>query len=139
MGLPSRRALEERLPKLSGTYTVAEELWADEVDGHARHRLPNGMRVVDVTHPDNPAMVDDSLIAFNDAHRVYLARTYAYVAAGSQGLAIVDIWAAASDQVAKDLLDGIGVEVIEAVLDLLESLTLWPRRRRNRRVRASRC
>ena len=26
-----------------------------------------------------------------DAQRVYLARTYAYVAAGKQGLAIVDI------------------------------------------------
>jgi hypothetical protein len=30
-------------------------------------------------------------VALSDAKRVYLARTYAYVAAGSEGLAIVDI------------------------------------------------
>jgi hypothetical protein len=33
----------------------------------------------------------DSRIPLEDAQRVYLARTYAYVAAGKQGLAIVDI------------------------------------------------
>ena len=47
--------------------------------------------MVDVTHPDSPALVDNSLVPFDDANRVYLARTYAYVAAGNQGLAIVDI------------------------------------------------
>ena len=30
-----------------------------------------------------------------DAQRIYVARTYAYVAAGADGLAIVDVWKAA--------------------------------------------
>ena len=50
-----------------------------------------GMRVVDVTHPEKPKVVRDSLVRLDDAHRVYLARTYAYVAAGKQGLAIIDV------------------------------------------------
>ena len=50
-----------------------------------------GMRVIDVTHPDKPVEVKGSLVEFKDAHRVYVARTYAYVAAGKQGLAIVDV------------------------------------------------
>jgi hypothetical protein len=49
-----------------------------------------GLRVVDVTHPEQPKVLP-ALIPLADAHRVYLARTYAYVAAGAQGLAIVDI------------------------------------------------
>ncbi|MCG6889500.1 MAG: hypothetical protein LJE92_07930 [Gammaproteobacteria bacterium] len=50
-----------------------------------------GMRVVDVTHPDKPMVVSNSLVRLDDAHRVYVARTYAYVAAGKQGLAIIDV------------------------------------------------
>jgi len=50
-----------------------------------------GMRVVDVTHPDKPKVVRNSLVRLDDAHRVYVARTYAYVAAGKQGLAIIDV------------------------------------------------
>jgi hypothetical protein len=50
-----------------------------------------GMRVVDVTHPDKPKLVENSLVRLEDAHRVYVARTYAYVAAGKQGLAIIDV------------------------------------------------
>jgi hypothetical protein len=50
-----------------------------------------GMRVVDVTHPDKPKVIENSLVRLEDAHRVYVARTYAYVAAGPQGLAIIDV------------------------------------------------
>ncbi len=49
-----------------------------------------GLRVVDVTDHQHPRLVN-SVIALEDAHRVYVARTYAYVAAGKQGLAIVDV------------------------------------------------
>ena len=35
--------------------------------------------------------VGGAVVPFKDAHNVYLARTYAYVAAGHEGLAIVDI------------------------------------------------
>ena len=50
-----------------------------------------GLRVIDVTHPEQPRKVPNSLVKLRDAQRVYVARTYAYVAAGKQGLAIVDV------------------------------------------------
>jgi hypothetical protein len=49
-----------------------------------------GMKVLEITDKEHPLLVN-SVIPLEDAHRVYLARTYAYVAAGKQGLAIVDI------------------------------------------------
>jgi hypothetical protein len=49
-----------------------------------------GLKVIDVTSPENPVIVPGNVIPLEDAHRVYVARTYAYVAAGRQGLAIVD-------------------------------------------------
>jgi hypothetical protein len=49
-----------------------------------------GLKVIEITDKQHPRLVD-SVIPLQDAHRVYLARTYAYVAAGKQGLAIVDI------------------------------------------------
>jgi len=49
-----------------------------------------GLRVLDLTQPSKPRMTS-ALVPLADAHRVYLARTYAYVAAGSAGVAIVDI------------------------------------------------
>ena len=53
-----------------------------------------GLRVIDVTSPAQPMLIEDALVPMNDAHRVYVARTYAYVAAGEQGLAIVNAWEA---------------------------------------------
>jgi hypothetical protein len=51
----------------------------------------NGLEVIDVTHPETPRLVPQNAIRINDAHRVYVARTYAYVAAGAEGLVIVDV------------------------------------------------
>ncbi|MBW3565241.1 MAG: hypothetical protein KY459_10990 [Acidobacteria bacterium] len=48
-----------------------------------------GLAVVDVTSWTAPRLVARVPIA--DAHRVYVARTYAYVAAGSEGMVIVDV------------------------------------------------
>jgi hypothetical protein len=50
----------------------------------------SGLRVIDVTLPAKPALLAGR-VALADARKVYLARTYAYVAAGRQGLAIIDI------------------------------------------------
>ncbi len=47
-----------------------------------------GVKVLDVTDPAKP--VAKSVIRMPEAHSIYLARTYAYVAAGSQGLVILD-------------------------------------------------
>jgi hypothetical protein len=48
-----------------------------------------GLMVVDITQPEHPVYV--AALALAEAHDLYVARTYAYVAAGSQGLAIVDV------------------------------------------------
>ncbi|MBI3517018.1 MAG: hypothetical protein HY060_23555 [Proteobacteria bacterium] len=50
-----------------------------------------GMVAIDVTDPAKPRVIETSRVALNDARRVYVARTYAYVAAGAEGLAIVDV------------------------------------------------
>jgi hypothetical protein len=50
----------------------------------------DGLKAIDVTDPRHPRVVPGG-VPLADAQRVYLARTYAYVAAGRQGLAIVDI------------------------------------------------
>src|SRR5439155_17022432 len=48
-----------------------------------------GLKVVDVTDPTKPRAVPSAALRIPDAHGVYVARTYAYVAAGPKGLAIV--------------------------------------------------
>ncbi|MGI9271089.1 MAG: multiheme c-type cytochrome [Woeseiaceae bacterium] len=53
-----------------------------------------GLHVVDVTDPANPDFLEAASIPMADAQRVYVARTYAYVAAGADGLAIIDLWSA---------------------------------------------
>ena len=50
-----------------------------------------GMQVVDVTTPEKPLRIDTANVPLPDARKLYLARTYAYVAAGKDGLVIVDI------------------------------------------------
>jgi hypothetical protein len=50
-----------------------------------------GLKVLDVTHLDRPEFVPNALVPLEDARSLYVARTYAYVAGGKQGLAIVDV------------------------------------------------
>jgi hypothetical protein len=50
-----------------------------------------GLEVIDVTHVDSPKLVANNSIPIHEAHRVYVARTYAYVAAGAEGLIIVNV------------------------------------------------
>jgi hypothetical protein len=50
-----------------------------------------GLEVVDVTNAAAPKLVQQAPIALQNARRVYVARTYAYVAAGLDGLVIVDV------------------------------------------------
>jgi hypothetical protein len=51
----------------------------------------DGLKVLDVTEPERPRAVPDATVPLRDARGVYLAREYAYVGAGADGLAIVDI------------------------------------------------
>jgi hypothetical protein len=51
----------------------------------------DGVKVVDVTNPDQASPVAGAFVPLAEANNIYLVRTYAYVAAGKQGLAIIDI------------------------------------------------
>ncbi len=48
-----------------------------------------GLKIIDVTDLARPKVV--SHVEIHEAHNVYVARTYAYVAGGHQGLVIVDV------------------------------------------------
>ena len=50
-----------------------------------------GLKVLDVTDLSHPTPVRGATVPLDDARNLYVARTYAYVAAGRQGLAIVDV------------------------------------------------
>ncbi len=51
----------------------------------------DGLKVLDVTDLAQPKLVSKALVPLEDARNVYAARTYAYVSAGRQGLAIIDV------------------------------------------------
>ena len=51
----------------------------------------DGLKVLDVTDLSRPKPVTDARVPLEDARNVYVARTYAYVSAGKQGLAIIDV------------------------------------------------
>ena len=50
-----------------------------------------GLRVIDVTEPAAPRPVAGAVVPLAGARRIYVARTYAYIAAGAEGLVIVDV------------------------------------------------
>ncbi len=50
-----------------------------------------GVEVVDVTRLDQPRVVPGAVFPLADARRLYVARTYAYVAAKGDGLVILDV------------------------------------------------
>ncbi len=51
----------------------------------------DGLKVLDLTSPGQARLVDNATVQLRDARDVYVARTYAYVAAGKDGVAIVDV------------------------------------------------
>ena len=51
----------------------------------------DGLKIVDLTEPTRPVALPRSTLRLNHAGRLYVARTYAYVANGPEGLAIVDV------------------------------------------------
>ena len=51
----------------------------------------SGLRSVDVTNPEKPRLVESAQVPVAGANRIYVARTYAYIAAGKEGIVIVDV------------------------------------------------
>ena len=50
-----------------------------------------GLKVLDTTNLASPRMVPNAKLSLTDARNLYVARTYAYVAGGKQGMVIVDV------------------------------------------------
>jgi hypothetical protein len=50
----------------------------------------DGLKVLDATDLAQPKLIPNTAVRLEDARNVYVARTYAYVSAGKQGLAIID-------------------------------------------------
>ncbi len=51
----------------------------------------SGLKVLDITHLDQPIAVPGAEVSLAGARNIYVARTYAYVSAGKQGVAIIDV------------------------------------------------
>ena len=51
----------------------------------------DGLKVLDVNDLAQPKPIAGASIRLEDARNIYIARTYAYVSAGKQGLAIIDV------------------------------------------------
>ena len=51
----------------------------------------DGLKLFDVTDLRNPVAIAQGTVPLADARRVYVARTYAYVAAKGEGLVIIDV------------------------------------------------
>jgi hypothetical protein len=51
----------------------------------------DGLKILDITNPSHPVPVQNAFVRLNNAGRLYVARTYAYVANGPEGLAIIDV------------------------------------------------
>ncbi len=65
-----------------------------------------GFHVIDITHPSAPRVVPAASVPLADARNLYVARTYAYVAGGAEGLVIVDIERPESPFVHEKFTDG---------------------------------
>ncbi len=51
----------------------------------------DGLRILDMTSLAQPKLIPSATLALSDARNIYVARTYAYIAGGKQGLVIVDV------------------------------------------------
>jgi hypothetical protein len=49
-----------------------------------------GVKVLDITDPKKPDLLPKAFVPLADARDIYLSRTYGYVAAGKEGVAIID-------------------------------------------------
>src|SRR5947207_13479889 len=51
----------------------------------------DGFKVIDITESKKPKLVPGAFVPLKNAQRFYVARTYAYVANGPEGLAFINI------------------------------------------------
>jgi cytochrome c551/c552 len=85
---------EPTQPKIVGEYTGNFITQPSHIQVQFRYAFvtdKEGLKILDISDPVKPRPVRGAVVPFQKAYRTYVARTYAYVAAGPQGLAIVDI------------------------------------------------
>lgn len=51
----------------------------------------DGLKVLNITDPDHPQIVEKATLPLADARDIYVARTWAYVANGKEGLTIINV------------------------------------------------
>jgi hypothetical protein len=65
-----------------------------------------GVKVLDVTAPERPVPVPGATVKLAQANAVYVARNYAYVAAGPDGLVILDVEKPEAPRIAQRFIAG---------------------------------
>jgi hypothetical protein len=78
-------------PKYLATIPIASAQAAQVQFRYLFVTAQDGFHVVDVTHRERPVEVASAFVPLRFAHKLHVARTYAYVADGADGLAIIDI------------------------------------------------
>jgi hypothetical protein len=81
----------------------------------------DGLKVLDITHLRDPKPTG-AVVPLENAQRIYLARTYAYVAAKHQGLAIVNIAKPEAPEIAMFVRESNG-QVLNDVEDVIVAST----------------
>jgi hypothetical protein len=76
-------------PRTLAIVAVAEPRAAQAQFRYLFATTKDGLHVIDITDPGTPR--DIAHVALRDAHKLHVARTYAYVADGADGIAIVDV------------------------------------------------
>ncbi|MBI4866144.1 MAG: hypothetical protein HY816_04255 [Candidatus Wallbacteria bacterium] len=85
------RPTEPKLAAVVGAPSIREPRFVAVQFRYAFVCDRHGVQVLDVTDPRSPRAVPGATIPLRDARSIYLARTYAYVAAGPKGLVILDV------------------------------------------------
>jgi hypothetical protein len=81
-------------PKLAGQYTGDFLRNPHCVSIQFRYAFvtdSEGLKVLDITDPYRPEPVRGAVVGLRNPGRLYVARTYAYIANGAEGLAIIDV------------------------------------------------
>ena len=81
---PLKPALRARLPLKGGQASAVQFRYLFATSDR-------GLHVFDVTRPFAPVESAESFLPLSHARKLHVARTYAYIAAGEDGLAIVDV------------------------------------------------
>lgn len=93
-GLSVVNVNQPRQPRLVGEYTGSFLKNPRAIYIQFRYAFvtdEEGLKVLDITNPDEPVPVEGAMVHLKDAQKLYVARTYAYVANGHEGLAIIDV------------------------------------------------